>query len=150
MVPRPPALMDELLGEILLRIPPHDLASFLHAALVCKRWGRIVSDTGFRGRFREFHRTAPLLGFFRNRISFVSTSSFRPPSPAALLNFHRLIDSRHGRVLLHRLIDARHGRVLLWNLRRQYDDDEIHLGNELMVWDPIMDESSDASEDDRI
>jgi hypothetical protein len=81
MAPRPApeeALMDELVGEILLRIPPHDPASLLHAALVCKRWGRIVSDPGFRGRFREFHRTPPMLGFFRERgqsYSFVSTSS---------------------------------------------------------------------------
>jgi hypothetical protein len=106
MAPRPAAaaaaaLMDELVEEILLRIPPDDPARLLHAALVCKRWRRIVSDPRFRSRFCEFHRTPPMLGFIRNHergSSFVSTSSFRAP-PADRVN-SRAIDARHGRVLL--------------------------------------------------
>ncbi|CAD6231731.1 unnamed protein product [Miscanthus lutarioriparius] len=104
MAPRPAppaALMDELVEEILLRIPPDDPARLLRAVLVCKRWRRIVSDPRFRRRFREFHRTPPMLGFLRNHgraSSFVSTSSFRAP-PADRVN-SRAIDARHGRVLL--------------------------------------------------
>ncbi|CAL5078643.1 unnamed protein product [Urochloa decumbens] len=40
--PAPPDLMDELVGEILLRIPPGEPAHLVHAALVCKPWLRIV------------------------------------------------------------------------------------------------------------
>ncbi|XP_021310219.1 uncharacterized protein LOC8081610 [Sorghum bicolor] len=55
MAPRPPPaeLMDELVEEILLRIPPDDPTRLLRAALVCKRWCRIVSAAGFRLRFRN-------------------------------------------------------------------------------------------------
>ncbi|CAN6170684.1 unnamed protein product [Urochloa humidicola] len=78
---RPPALVDELVEEILLRVPPDDPARLVRAALVCNRWRRIVSDPGFRRRFLELHRAPPMLGFLRNlgsQSSFVSTSSFRP------------------------------------------------------------------------
>ncbi|CAL5034376.1 unnamed protein product [Urochloa decumbens] len=39
----PPALVDELVEEILLRIPPDDPAGLVRATLACKRWRRIVS-----------------------------------------------------------------------------------------------------------
>ncbi|OEL17465.1 hypothetical protein BAE44_0021516, partial [Dichanthelium oligosanthes] len=58
---RPPPLMDVLVEEILLRFPLGDPASLVRAALVCKPWRRIVSDEGFRRRFREFHRRGPVL-----------------------------------------------------------------------------------------
>ncbi|CAN6381084.1 unnamed protein product [Urochloa humidicola] len=50
--PRPSsALMDELVEEVALRIPPDDPACLLRGALVCKSWWRIVSDPGFRRRY---------------------------------------------------------------------------------------------------
>jgi hypothetical protein len=131
MAPRPAAaaaLMDELVEEILLRIPPDDPARLLRAALVCKRWCRIVSDPGFRRRFCEFHRKPPMLGFVCTAgpwctsgpfTSFVSTTSFRS-SPSRL--DYRAVDARHGRVLLH-------GEI--WNHKRKHWDDS------LVVWDPI-------------
>nr|TKW41335.1 hypothetical protein SEVIR_1G307400v2 [Setaria viridis] len=78
--------------------PPHapDPASLVRAALVCKRWCRIISDPGFHHRYRELHRTPAMLGFLRNHgtvSSFVPTSSFSPPR-AASRNFH-VIDARH-------------------------------------------------------
>ena len=66
MAATPLPLFDELLEEVLLCIPPDDPASLLRAALVCKRWGRLVSGRGFRRRFRDFHRTAPMLGAIVN------------------------------------------------------------------------------------
>jgi hypothetical protein len=63
----PPALLDEMVEGVLLRFPPDDPKRLLRAALVCKRWGRIVSDPGFRRRFKELHRTPPMLGFMYNR-----------------------------------------------------------------------------------
>ncbi|TVU40365.1 hypothetical protein EJB05_13828, partial [Eragrostis curvula] len=60
----PPALMDELIEEILLRFPPDNPAFLFRATLVCKDWRRLVSSPSFRRRLREFHGTPPMLGFF--------------------------------------------------------------------------------------
>ncbi|CAN6212904.1 unnamed protein product [Urochloa humidicola] len=71
MAPPPPpppmdTLMDELVEEALLRLPYDDPAVLVYAALVCRRWRRLISGPGFRRRFRELHRTLPMLGFFGN------------------------------------------------------------------------------------
>ncbi|WVZ61639.1 hypothetical protein U9M48_011483 [Paspalum notatum var. saurae] len=105
---RPPALMDELVEEVLLRFPPDDPASLVRAALVSKLWCRLISGHGFRRRFREIHRTPPVLGFICNvdaedrlcicSARFVPTSSCLPHAD----HLDRLVlDSRHGRVLLY-------------------------------------------------
>ncbi|CAN6203322.1 unnamed protein product [Urochloa humidicola] len=85
MAPPPPvpALVDDVVEEILLRCPPDDPASLVRAALVCRGWRGLVSGPRFRRRFRERHRAAPLLGFLYSQripIIFESTavSSFRP------------------------------------------------------------------------
>ncbi|CAL5034653.1 unnamed protein product [Urochloa decumbens] len=118
----PPDLMDELIEEALLRLPPDDPTSLARAARVCRLWCRIISGPCFRRRFRDLHRP-PLLGFLSNNSGvpcFVPTSSFRPPRAA-----------RRGL----RAIDSRHGRVLLC-------EDFCPLGawgNGFLVWDPVAD-----------
>ncbi|OQU84206.1 hypothetical protein SORBI_3004G011433 [Sorghum bicolor] len=57
MPPPAAALMDELVEEFLLRLPPDDPASLVNAALVCKRWGRLIAGPAFRRKFRKIHRT---------------------------------------------------------------------------------------------
>lgn len=55
---------DDLLQEILLRLPPQP-SSLPRASLVSKRWRRLASDHRFTRRFRlRHHRNPPLLGFF--------------------------------------------------------------------------------------
>ena len=57
---------DDLVGEILLRLPPQP-SSLPRASLACKRWRGLIRDPGFLSRFRAHHRsrgTAPVLGFF--------------------------------------------------------------------------------------
>ncbi|TKW30120.1 hypothetical protein SEVIR_2G014000v4 [Setaria viridis] len=119
MPPPPLELMEELIEEILLRLPPSDPASLVRAALVSTPWCRIVSGAAFRRRFRAFHRTAPLLGFlcdpwvygFRWDGVLVPTSSaFRPREPFA---WRRPLDARHGRVLFHDSSSYYHLHV--WN-----------------------------------
>ncbi|WVZ50894.1 hypothetical protein U9M48_002101 [Paspalum notatum var. saurae] len=61
--PRLPPLMDELVEEVLLRLPPERPASLVRAGLVCKRWCCLISAPRFRRRFRDFHRSPPMLGF---------------------------------------------------------------------------------------
>ncbi|CAL5091792.1 unnamed protein product [Urochloa decumbens] len=62
----PPALVDDLIGEILLRLPTDDPACLFRAALVCKPWRCLLSDDAFLRRYRAFHRTPPVLGFFHD------------------------------------------------------------------------------------
>ncbi|CAL5034405.1 unnamed protein product [Urochloa decumbens] len=128
MAPPPPpaaALIEELVEEILLRLPPTEPASLFRAALVCKAWCRLISGARFCRRFREFHRTPPMLGLICSSLPidknvgmarFVPATAFCSP-PA---------DRRHCRA-----IDARHGRVLLLQCCA-YGKPDV-----LVVWDPI-------------
>ncbi|CAN6196686.1 unnamed protein product [Urochloa humidicola] len=111
MAPPPPpppmdTLMDELVEEALLRLPYDDPAVLVYAALVCRRWRRLISGPGFRRRFRELHRTPPMLGFFGNHYGakfsrFVRKGSSFPAPPRADRRGLQAFDARHGRVLLH-------------------------------------------------
>jgi hypothetical protein len=142
------ALQDELAEEILRRLPPDDPALLVRAALVCKHSCRLIADPGFHRRFREFHAAPPMLGFFRNTTSlratgreivrfvlgeavaglavpdepptfarFVSTSSLRPPRASWDRNW-RVVDARHGRVLLLRKTPWGNNHFLVWDPSR--------------------------------
>ncbi|KQJ85700.1 uncharacterized protein LOC100825544 [Brachypodium distachyon] len=129
MPPPPPALLDELVEEILLHLPPDEPASLLRASLVCKRWRRRLSDPRFLRRYRELHGAPPMLGIIctmnelRQRGSiylvarFVSNTGFRP-SPVEIEGFS-VLDCRHGRVLLH------------------YQSLFVNEKPDLVVWDPL-------------
>ncbi|TVU26528.1 hypothetical protein EJB05_29080, partial [Eragrostis curvula] len=110
-----PALMDEIVEEILLRIPPDDPASLLSAALVSKTWCRLISGAAFRRRLHELHRTPPMLGFLcdfgirggtflhgegKARFMPLATSFHRLP-PAAMAPRWRAVDALHGRILFY-------------------------------------------------
>ncbi|CAO2184738.1 unnamed protein product [Urochloa humidicola] len=124
MAPPPPPLMDELVEEFLLRLPPEDPASILRASLVCKRWRHILADRGFRRRFLERHRTPPILGFLHRFARDTGTGCF-----TAISTFRPRDVDLHGRTVL----DSRHGRVLLGRLPLLGDP----LESRLSVWDPI-------------
>ncbi|GJN10411.1 hypothetical protein PR202_ga28502 [Eleusine coracana subsp. coracana] len=62
-----PELMEELVEEILLRLPPDDPACIVRVSLVCKPWHRLLSGRAFLRRYRAFHGAPPLVGFLRNR-----------------------------------------------------------------------------------
>lgn len=119
---RMPYLVDELVGEILLRLPPAKPANLLRVSLVCKRWRLLLTDPVFRRRYREFHRAPPLLGFLHNMYEFESGGVPRfvpavasPCSPPAInCSTFWVLDCRHGRVLIHSFGPA-----------------------DLVVWDPI-------------
>ncbi|CAL5077216.1 unnamed protein product [Urochloa decumbens] len=122
--PAAAALMDELVEEVLIRVPPDDPASLVRAALVCKRWCRHIAGASFRRRFRELHPRPPMLGYLyrrRDGTDFVPTSSFRPPHAV-----------REG----WRVLDARHGRVLVLDAAELYETMEMAL----IVWDPVTDD----------
>ncbi|XBI42597.1 hypothetical protein VPH35_126908 [Triticum aestivum] len=52
---------DDMLGEILLRLPPRP-SSLPRASAVCKRWRGLITDHGFHRRFYAHHHKPPLLG----------------------------------------------------------------------------------------
>ncbi|KAL6630931.1 hypothetical protein ACP70R_028271 [Stipagrostis hirtigluma subsp. patula] len=114
----PPASLpddDDLLREILLRLPPLP-SSLPRAALVCRRWLRLVSDPRFAARFRaRHHRTPPLLGFFfESAMGPIFVPTLDPPNriPPTRFSLPELPDadwSFHG---------CRHGLALLLDLTR--------------------------------
>ncbi|GJN24378.1 hypothetical protein PR202_gb12116 [Eleusine coracana subsp. coracana] len=119
-----PELNNDAITEILLRFPPADPACLIRAALVCKPLRRILTGSAFLRRYREFHRTPPLLGFISRgwhselgnfTPCFVPTAT-APPFPETPQ------DCSHSSV-----IDCRHGRVLL----NAFNQDDF------VVWDPI-------------
>lgn len=62
--PAAAALVDDVVENVLLRIPPDSPEDLAPAAVVCRPWYRVASRPDFRRRFREFHRAAaaPMLG----------------------------------------------------------------------------------------
>ncbi|KAK8458835.1 hypothetical protein SEVIR_2G020900v4 [Setaria viridis] len=125
------ALVDELIEEILRRLPPSEPACLVRAALVCKRWCGIVSDAGFRRRLREFHGAPPAVAAVYNAVDgdayvarFTPCASFPPRA-----------DRRCKAVL-----DCRHGRVLLRGMPPVGKDLHLEDGSVVDVWDPVTDE----------
>uniref|UniRef100_A0ACD5U219 Uncharacterized protein n=1 Tax=Avena sativa TaxID=4498 RepID=A0ACD5U219_AVESA len=113
--------MDEIVEEILFRLPPDEPGNLLRASLVCKPWCQLLSDQGFRRRYSEFHKQKPpMLGLLKSwststSAEFFPITDFRPREP----------DPRH----YYSVCDCRHGRVLL-----RYRDDGMEF---LAVWDPM-------------
>ncbi|CAN6180948.1 unnamed protein product [Urochloa humidicola] len=128
-------LLDKLIEEIFLRIDPADAATLARAALVCRRWCRVIADPGFRRWLREFHRAPPMLGFFCNIDDRDHSYGYsKPPGVARFLRTSsglKRVDMKHSFV-----VDTRHGRVLL--LRAT--DDPCDTTGYLQVWDPITKE----------
>ncbi|XP_044405527.1 uncharacterized protein [Triticum aestivum] len=119
----PPLDDDDLLPEILLRLSPQP-SSLPRASLVCKRWRRLVSDTGFSRRFRLRHRrNLPLLGFFDRHLSFSPTLEAPNRVPPGRFSLQRDDDDDDHFVPL----GCRHGLVLIY----------IPARLQILVWDPI-------------
>ncbi|XP_039827316.1 uncharacterized protein LOC120689036, partial [Panicum virgatum] len=110
---------DDLLADILLRLPPQP-STLPRAASVCTTWRRLVSDPGFLGRFRARHRRPPLLGVFMN---FSGHPVFRMDPPDDI-PYHRF-PLGHKEGDCWDLLGVRHGRVLIFNRTR----------HEFLVWD---------------
>uniref|UniRef100_M8CGH3 F-box domain-containing protein n=1 Tax=Aegilops tauschii TaxID=37682 RepID=M8CGH3_AEGTA len=58
--------MEELVEEILVRIPPEEPAVLVRASLACKPWCRLLSGNAFRNRYLTLHKTPPILGFLQS------------------------------------------------------------------------------------
>ncbi|TVU40568.1 hypothetical protein EJB05_14035, partial [Eragrostis curvula] len=123
-----PALMDDLVEEILLRFSPDDPASLVRAALVSKTWCRLVSGAGFRRRFRELHRTPPLLGFLcrsGNAGPFCNRAEGDARFMPAATSFRRL---PHAVPPRWHAIAALHDRLLCYDMAMiKYETTDLNL-----------------------
>ncbi|XBH76553.1 hypothetical protein VPH35_103170 [Triticum aestivum] len=117
----PPLDDDDLLSEILLRLPPQP-SSLPRASLVCRRWRSLLSDPAFRRRFRIHHRRSPpLLGF----IDANQGITFQPAldAPDRLPRGHFSLDL-HDRYMT---LGWRHGLALFF----------LPISLQVVVWDPV-------------
>ncbi|CAM0947703.1 unnamed protein product [Alopecurus aequalis] len=130
--PLPPAAAspledDDLLSEILLRLPPQP-SSLPRASAVSKQWRNLASDPRFCSRFRAHHRrNPPLLGcFLKDLNGFYFQPALEPPNrlPQACFSF----PIAAGDWFLP--LGCRHGLALILFLS------EIQL----LVWDPVAGE----------
>ncbi|KAF7105394.1 hypothetical protein CFC21_106207 [Triticum aestivum] len=112
---------DDMLGEILLRLPPWP-SSLPRASAVCKRWRGLLTDARFFCRFCAHHREPPFLGIFHQ----CDQLNFTPILPAP----DRIPPGRLDLRVCNfggRLLGCRHGRVHILNLWR----------TEILVCDPF-------------
>ncbi|XP_037454435.1 F-box protein At5g03970-like [Triticum dicoccoides] len=115
---------DDLLSEILLRLPPQP-SSLPRASLVCKRWRCLVSDPGFVRRFRIRHRhNPPLLGFFNRYKGRPFVPTLDAPNRVPAERFSLPSDKDHDDSTT---LGCRHGLVLVY-LPRSF---------QVLVWDPV-------------
>ncbi|TVU31336.1 hypothetical protein EJB05_23018, partial [Eragrostis curvula] len=122
-------LPDDVVLEILLRVPPEPIY-LLRVSLVCKKWRRLVRDPNFLREFRERHRhAAPLVGFFYPDGTFMPAGE--PPDRVGAAHF----SPPRGDGRRYRVYGSRHGRVLL-------STSEHRREPELLVWDPMTGDRS--------
>ncbi|KAE8807348.1 hypothetical protein D1007_16406 [Hordeum vulgare] len=122
-LPLPPPLEDDdLLPEILLRLPPLP-SSLPRASAVCARWCRLVSDPEFFRHYRFRHRrNPPLIGFLfmeegLSRLSFEHAldAPNRVPTDRFSIKYDegdQIANCRHGLVLI---FPREPDQVLVWD-----------------------------------
>ncbi|KAK1614182.1 hypothetical protein QYE76_019699 [Lolium multiflorum] len=126
----PPLEDDDLLSEILIRLPPQP-SSLPRVSAVCKRWCGLVSDPGFARRFRR-HNPPPLLGFFGqgfDGIDFQPTMD--PPNCIPSGRFSMLSDGRFR----PKLLGCRHGLVLVLDQKLAF---ACIYSSETSVWSDVI------------
>ncbi|CAM0877664.1 unnamed protein product [Alopecurus aequalis] len=109
-------LPDELVTEILARLPLRNPACLRRFSLVCKAWYLAVTERPFRRRLGVVHAAPPLLGFLHNseeeglpRFIPTTASPFTLAAPDCLT--WRVLDCRHGRALF---LSKAKDELLLW------------------------------------
>ncbi|KAM3317580.1 hypothetical protein ACQJBY_035344 [Aegilops geniculata] len=122
---------EDLLGEILLRVPPLP-SSLPRASLVSKLWGGVAAAPSFRRRLVAHHRRPPVLGFFEKRDGkLVFIPILDPPDRIPRARFSLRPggddDDFSGPFNSWVLLGCRHGRVLI----------AIRFWSMLLVFHPV-------------
>ncbi|CAL5048019.1 unnamed protein product [Urochloa decumbens] len=121
MAAPPRVLSEEVIGEILFRLPPDHPACLFRASAVCKSWRAFLADPAMLRLYRELHAAPPVLCFLQNTgradnpfAHIIPTAApsppLRPPDFQCWLSL--VLDCRHGRVLLHTINPL---GLLVWN-----------------------------------
>ncbi|KAM0886527.1 hypothetical protein ACQ4PT_029631 [Festuca glaucescens] len=145
MLPPARAQPEEVVEEILLRLPPDEPASIIRASLVSKLWLSLLSTARFHGRYSEFHGAPPMLGVLVSNPwdlrkpeeedlvpPFVSTTKFcaRIPEDGWGHREYAVWDCRHGRVLLM----EKNAAPAVWNR----SPGRVNAAPmKIAVWDPM-------------
>ncbi|KAF8667353.1 hypothetical protein HU200_053029 [Digitaria exilis] len=116
--------MDELVGEILLRLPPAEPEHLFRASLVCKQWVRVLCHPSFGRRYHVFHGAPPILGLLHRLQVLQGPAPTRFASTTSMPDFPHPGSDGHYTLPL----DCRHCRVLV-RMRQP----NVHL----LVWDPV-------------
>jgi hypothetical protein len=64
-----PALPEDILEQIFLRLPPSSPACLVRASLASKRWLALLTGPRFRTRYRDHHAAPPTLGFLNSSVA---------------------------------------------------------------------------------
>ncbi|KAL6656737.1 hypothetical protein ACP70R_004517 [Stipagrostis hirtigluma subsp. patula] len=134
-LPPPPALTDDLVADIFLRLP--DPADLVRASAACVSYRRLVADRVFLRRFRALH-PAPFLGFLDHN-GFHPALPPHASAPAAhavslAADFSFSFIPSPGRWVVR---DVRDGRVLLDRDPEDGGGGEPKVFTELAVCDPL-------------
>ncbi|TVU18075.1 hypothetical protein EJB05_34144, partial [Eragrostis curvula] len=127
----PPELPDDVLDDILLRLPLDDPAFLHRASLVCKRWRRVLADPAFHRDRGALHRRPSFLGLLHvvsKDMPFCSR--FVPNDPTSHCPVARDLP---GWLVL----DCRHGRALFATARQSLG---TMVTIDIIVWDPLTGE----------
>jgi hypothetical protein len=133
-----PALTDDLLSDIFLRLP--EPADLVRTSAACVPFRRLVTDRAFLRRFRALH-PAPLLGFLDHNgfhpalLPHASAPAAGAVSLAADFSFSFLPSSSTGRGWVVR--DVRDDRVLLDRTPEDGDTEVPSVFTEVAVCDPL-------------
>ncbi|KAL6655757.1 hypothetical protein ACP70R_006583 [Stipagrostis hirtigluma subsp. patula] len=125
------AIPEEVLELILLLV--NSLACLVRAASTCKRWRRIVSDAGFRRRFRSIHGAPIVAGAYYTGKRFQLPHFL--PSPSATIDGRFFsVDFLPGGPYVWKLKDSRGSLILL---DRRYSNERCNQCSDLIICEPL-------------
>jgi hypothetical protein len=108
MMPPPPqtGLINDVIAEIILRLPPDEPEHLFRATLVCKPWHRVLCDPAFPPQLPRLPPGAaparpPLRARGHARGPRARPRPHHDGTPLPHPYYRRPLDCRHGRVLLH-------------------------------------------------
>ncbi|XP_015938921.1 F-box/kelch-repeat protein At3g23880 [Arachis duranensis] len=142
----PPILLDELIEEILLRIPARSLVRLRDR--ICSSWRTLISSSQFakqhlrRSTTVDPTLTHPLIAYFSIGYAYPTIGVFSVPSPVENPPHEptKVVPYKGRRP--RSIIDSCNGLLCLYNVER--DDEGLHHG--AILWNPCIGSTSQPVE----